>query len=101
MDGGTLYGAIHFHNHITMSAASPTFKKFNALAKQSIASVSKNIIVKRKTPTRYLVSIAYVNRKMGLLFIIKIKELTLFFRHVMHLAIVYLKNTLSMKILNY
>jgi len=48
MDGGTLYGAIHFHNHITMSAASPTFKKFNALAKQSIASVSKNIIVKKK-----------------------------------------------------
>lgn len=48
MDGGTLYGAIHFHNRITMSAASPTFKKFNTLAQQSIASVSKNIIVKKK-----------------------------------------------------
>lgn len=31
-----------------MSAASPTFKKFNALAQQSLASVSKNIIVKKK-----------------------------------------------------
>ena len=48
MDGGTLYGPIHFHNSIIMSAANPTFNKFNTLAQQSLASVSKNIIVKKQ-----------------------------------------------------
>jgi len=48
MDGGALYGPIHFYNSITMSAASPTFKKFNTLAQQSLASISKNIIVKKQ-----------------------------------------------------
>ena len=48
MDDSTLYGTIHLYNCITMSAASPTFKKFNTLAQQSLASVSKNIIVKKQ-----------------------------------------------------
>lgn len=48
MDGDTLYGAIHFHSGITMSAASTPLEKFHALAQQSLSSISKNIIVKRQ-----------------------------------------------------